>query len=293
MKKISLLLLLLPAFFACNNGANTDADSAGTDTTITAAGEPVAEMEKPAPASTDERLGSYVGMFEASKYDENKAPTWSNKINISIDRIEGNQLYGHSVVAGNDRPFEGTIQPIDLGYQVEAKEPGDDQYDGVFQFTIQSETNSIEGIWIANKKSLAVTERSYRLDKREFRYDPAAKLDEMEYTEIYATYNEESGESEFLTAAVNSKNPSVDVLSKEDVENMHKSDLEVMRNSIYARHGYSFKNRKMRYIFNYVDWYMPMHTDIRSQLTELELKNIDLIKRFEQHAARYYDSFGR
>ncbi|MEL6924283.1 MAG: YARHG domain-containing protein, partial [Bacteroidota bacterium] len=86
---------------------------------------------------------------------------------------------------------------------------------------------------------------------------------------------------------------SVDKLTRADVENMHKGDLEVMRNAIYARHGYSFKNRKMRYVFNYVDWYMPVSTDIRAQLTDIEKENIALLKRYEQHAERYYDSFGR
>jgi hypothetical protein len=61
---------------------------------------------------------------------------------------------------------------------------------------------------------------------------------------------------------------------------MYKSDLEVIRNTIYARHGYSFKNRRMRYIFDgYVDWYMPVSVDIRDQLTAVEKQNVELLKR--------------
>jgi hypothetical protein len=74
---------------------------------------------------------------------------------------------------------------------------------------------------------------------------------------------------------------------------MYKGDLEIIRNAIYARHGYSFKNRKMRYVFDQIDWYNPVHVDIRSDLTDLEKKNIDLLKRYEGHAVTYYDSFGR
>jgi len=67
-----------------------------------------------------------------------------------------------------------------------------------------------------------------------------------------------------------------------------------MRNSIYARHGYSFKTRRVRYVFdNYIDWYMPVSLDIRDKLTEVELKNIELIKRYEQYADKHYDTFGR
>jgi pyridoxine 5'-phosphate synthase PdxJ len=75
---------------------------------------------------------------------------------------------------------------------------------------------------------------------------------------------------------------------------MFKGDLEVLRNSIYARHGYSFRNRKMRYIFdNYTEWYMPVSLNVEKELTEIEKKNIDLLKRYENHAAKYYDEFGR
>jgi hypothetical protein len=67
-----------------------------------------------------------------------------------------------------------------------------------------------------------------------------------------------------------------------------------MRNAIYARHGYSFKNRQMRYFFdNFVDWYVPVSTNVQPQLTKLETANIALIKRYEKHAEKYYDSYGR
>jgi hypothetical protein len=89
-------------------------------------------------------------------------------------------------------------------------------------------------------------------------------------------------------------NASADELKKEQVENMYKGDLEILRNAIYARHGYSFKGKRMRFIFDtYVNWYIPLYTDIRNELTELEKKNIDLLKRYEEHAQNYYDVFGR
>lgn len=81
--------------------------------------------------------------------------------------------------------------------------------------------------------------------------------------------------------------------TKEDVENMYKGNLGVIRNSIYARHGYSLRSRKMRYVLDQIEWYIPISVDIRSKLTPLEKKNIDLLKRYEQHANTYYDSFGR
>jgi hypothetical protein len=38
---------------------------------------------------------------------------------------------------------------------------------------------------------------------------------------------------------------------------------------------------------------MPVSTDVRTKLTDTELKNIDLIKRYEEHAEKYYDVYGR
>ena len=75
---------------------------------------------------------------------------------------------------------------------------------------------------------------------------------------------------------------------------MYRRDLEVMRNAIYARHGYSFQNREMRVFFdNYVSWYIPVSIDMTKQLTPIEKQNIELLKRYEKHAATYYDRFGR
>lgn len=35
-----------------------------------------------------------------------------------------------------------------------------------------------------------------------------------------------------------------------DPENLFKRNLEVLRNSFFARHGYTSQNRKMRYFFD-------------------------------------------
>ncbi len=301
MKNIIFSCLVF-CLFSC--GSNTVEDK--TDTTVIETPKPE-ETTTSQPAETpsesekkeiniSDLLGSYVGMFTAEKYDYDKAPTWANKITVSLDKIEGESISGRSIVAGNDRPFSGTITPFkdDSGkFSVQVKEPGDDKYDGSFSFTLDPHEEILKGTWDANDDKLAVTKRKYKLEKKAFKYDRNLELEGLDYTELYGTYNEYTNESEGLTNGVSSKNASAVLLTKKDVENLHKGDLEVMRNAIYARHGYSFKNRKMRYVFNYVDWYIPYSTDIRNQLTDLEKKNIDLLKRYEQHAEKYYDVFGR
>ncbi len=83
------------------------------------------------------------------------------------------------------------------------------------------------------------------------------------------------------------------LLVSEDVNNLYKDELRAMRNEIYARHGYSFKRREMRDMFDKKDWYMPISTDVRKKLTALEIKNEKLIKQFEKYAEDNYDDFGR
>jgi hypothetical protein len=88
-------------------------------------------------------------------------------------------------------------------------------------------------------------------------------------------------------------NASNTLLSKSDVENLKKGDLVIIRNTIYARHGYSFRKRTLRVFFDAQDWYIPVMADIKGLFTEIEKKNIQLLLRYEKNAKEYYDYFGR
>lgn len=267
---------------------------------------------KPVPQMTAEQhnasiLGSYVGDFRAESYaDGATSPSYVNRINLSIDSMRGDSVFGHSIVAGNDARFTGIYRSNASTYQVEAKElgdnlyggkfrfKGDDLYNGKFSFTIDSFARTIEGEWEAFDTTLDVPKRSFKLKKRLFAYNPNHELPEyFAYTALRANQDESGGEYEGLTEDVLKFNASKTLLKKDNIENMKRGDLEVMRNAIYARHGYSFRNRNMRYLFDNVDWYIPVSTDIRGNLTEIEQKNIALLKRYEQHAEKYYDYFGR
>jgi hypothetical protein len=245
-------------------------------------------------------IGSYSGGFTASVYNDTKDYVYENRITIFIDSLSGDMMYGRSVVAGNNRPFKGKYTKEGSNYKAEVTEPGDDKYDGKFSFTIkidEANTNEIylAGKWIANDKKLDVTERIYNLYKKDFAYDPQHQLPEnIQWAELYGSNPKFPDRIEQLTAEVVKYNGSTTELKKEDLQNLYKGDLEIIRNAIYARHGYSFKNRRVRFIFDqFVPWYMPVSTDVRNELTELEKKNIDLIKRYEEHAEKYYDEYGR
>ena len=299
MKKILFQLIAISFLLACSNSKQEQPESAEIenktekDSTIV---EPKKEQPKKANYELNDAIGFYVGMFEAEEFKENKKPSYANKINISIDSFLKNKIYGHSIVAGNDRPFIGSYEIRGSEIKVEASEPGDDKYDGTFKFNIYLNPKTLQGAWSSFNKSLAVTERSYNLIKRSFKYNRDQPLPEDVAwgVELYESYNGETGMTETLSDEVLKFNASNTLLNKTDIENLYQGDLEIIRNAIYARHGYSFKNRRMRYVFDsYVDWYIPVKTNILADLTELEKKNIDLLKRYEKHAEKYYDTFGR
>ncbi|MCX7877836.1 MAG: YARHG domain-containing protein [Ignavibacteria bacterium] len=245
-------------------------------------------------------IGSYTGKFIAKVYDRSKNYVYANKITIFIDSLNDEIMYGHSVVAGNNRPFKGKYVKIGENYEADVAEPGDDKYDGKFSFTVIIDTKNtneifLKGIWEAYDKKLPVSVREYNLEKKSFAYNPHLELpQDVKWAELYDANPEFPERIEMLTNEVVKYNASVMELKKEHLQNLYKGDLEIIRNAIYARHGYSFKNRRVRFIFDkFVTWYMPVSTDIRNQLTELEKKNIELIKRYEEHAEKYYDVFGR
>ncbi|MGL1887016.1 MAG: YARHG domain-containing protein [Reichenbachiella sp.] len=197
--------------------------------------------------------GYWVGMFG------------KNKINIAISNIESDSIFGYSVCAGNYRKITGTIKSTTPQvYTVVMYEPGDDKYDGKFEFTIDEVKKQLKGKWASYKNTVGAKE--YSLEKKDFKYNTLI--------------------GEFPEASINWLEPM-------QVENFNTEEIELYRNMIYARHGYSFTNLKIRRIFDQLDWYIPMSTDIREDLTDREVQNIDMMYNYEDYYEEYYNDFGR
>jgi len=59
-------------------------------------------------------------------------------------------------------------------------------------------------------------------------------------------------------------------------------NLTIMRNGIFARHGYVFiKDGEMNNYFKSQDWYIPISNQVNNLLTDIERHNIKIIKNFE------------
>ena len=164
----------------------------------------------------------------------------------------------------------------------------------MFKATLDSNTSTLSGTWATHTKGAAVTKRSYHLVKTSYQYDPQRELGET-WATVYSDVHAESefGEQEAITDAAGKLNASAVLLKSKDVENMYQRDLEVVRNAIYARHGYSFKNRQMRYFFdNFIDWYVPVSTDVKKQLTTSSKRTLRCSSATRSRGEDY-DSFGR
>jgi hypothetical protein len=71
------------------------------------------------------------------------------------------------------------------------------------------------------------------------------------------------------------------MLKFSDVSGLTSWDLKVMRNEIFARHGYIFKTQDMLDYFSQQTWYRPLYEDVQYMLTVVEKKNLEFIKSYE------------
>lgn len=71
-------------------------------------------------------------------------------------------------------------------------------------------------------------------------------------------------------------------LTSADLYGRSQWDLKIMRNEIFARHGYIFQTDEMRDYFSNKSWYSPKYYDVNNMLSDVEKENIALIKKFEK-----------
>lgn len=75
---------------------------------------------------------------------------------------------------------------------------------------------------------------------------------------------------------------SIRYLTYSDIYGKSKWELGVMRNEIYARHGYIFrKNISIRNHFLRQSWYYPQYYNVDHLLSDIEKYNIAFIKSYE------------
>ncbi len=252
-----------------------------------------------------ELYGSWVGTFVAEDYDEEAdTDTSPRKINLTIRKITDQEVVAQSLVSGNVRPLKGNAVQLGSIITFKLREPGDNKFDGEFTFEIANDT--LSGIWVSYDKTVPIKKRSYKLTKKAFVYKPELMLSN-ENTDDFVDYvnpktvkktTDEGEEYEdetyrFSSDKIFTLNASTQPMVEDTLKELRKIDLEIIRNTIYARHGYSFKKAGVRQFFDFIDWYVPVSNNVDAELTPLEKANISMLLRFEQYATDNYDSFGR
>ncbi|SDI65314.1 YARHG domain-containing protein [Chryseobacterium jejuense] len=299
----TLISLLAVSLISCKkdgktNESNKDSLTAKKDSVV------IPEVHK-------EYYGVYTGDFagmekivddvDGSEYDENVY----KKISIKINRITKDSVYGQSIVNGNQRPVKGIFNEASKSFILD--EPGNDKTDGRFEVKLNGD--SLTGKWNAfNKKAVKAPLKSLKLIKKDFVYNPNFMLDPdsnlVDWNnpkDFVEKYTDDDGKTESYTTSKNrvasdaifKLNASKQKLNEKDLKNLRKLDMEIIKNSVFARHGYSFKKETYRDFFEQTNWYIPVSNNVDNDLSPMEKDNVALLNRFIKYAEDKYDSFGR
>ncbi|GAA4212181.1 hypothetical protein GCM10022289_42630 [Pedobacter jeongneungensis] len=294
MKKILLLALAPLLMLSCRDTKKKDAVKS------TAVAQP--EIHK-------ELYGFWVGDFytaEQLEYDGDMQDAFE-KLNINIKKITKDTVIAQSVVSGNSRPLLGKLSEDGGKITFVLDEPGTEKYDGKFEITLVGDT--LTGKWNAYKKELKWPEKEFKLLKKTFEYNAnlmlpseSSYVDWSDHKMVKRLDTLEDGTVDTLDAnpffrsasdQIFKLNASTTLLKEEDVKNLRKLDLQILKNTIFARHGYAFKKQTFRNFFDPVEWYVPVKNNVDNDLTSVENKNIKLLDRFTKYAEDNYDAFGR
>lgn len=301
--KLTLISLFTLSLVSCKKEAKTTNSSKDS---LTAKKDSVA-----IPEVHKEYYGIYMGDFAGKEMimpetgEEYEGDVYK-KISLKINRITKDSVYGQSIVSGNQRPFRGVFNETTKSFILD--EPGNNKTDG--RFEVKLNNDSLKGKWNAfNKSAVKSPLKTLKLIKKEFVYNPNFMLNEdndlidwenpKNFVEKYT--DEETGKTETYTASKNriasdavfKINASKQKLTEKDLKNLRKLDMEIIKNSVFARHGYAFKKQTYRNFFEQTDWYIPVSNNVDQDLSPMEKENVALLNRFIKYAEDKYDSFGR
>ena len=124
---------------------------------------------------------------------------------------------------------------------------------------------------------------------------PRAWNDIPEKLPVYGLYNTEaetgfSADAEMPATESSGTNISSDqgllpesaerLLTASDIAGMSDDDIQLAINTIYARHGYQFKDSELLQYFKGFDWYQPSESDmekVKDSFSEIERKNMEFL----------------
>jgi hypothetical protein len=73
------------------------------------------------------------------------------------------------------------------------------------------------------------------------------------------------------------------LLTMDALSGKSSEDTRIMRNEIFAAHGYIFNDPKQSLYFKQMDWYRPESKDVSSSLNNVEKKNVQTLLDYEKN----------
>lgn len=146
MKLFSLCLLFAFTFLLASCGeTKTEENQSPTDTT--------AQVVKKR-YDTEKLVGVYQGPFGKST------------VILQINYAQGKNASGYNILRGVKRNIKGSLEPNGASFRFKLSEPGNEKYDGVFEFDIDTTTFVLSGKWTPNDPT-ATDEKTFTLERIE------------------------------------------------------------------------------------------------------------------------------
>ncbi|PBC74567.1 YARHG domain-containing protein [Fibrobacter intestinalis] len=205
---------------------------------------------------------------------------------------EGNLIYDGSFKYGEK---EGFWQEIENGIESKGK------YKGGKRFGLWEETSPLsqaKGSYVNGKRDGFWEESydgetykgNYKNDEKDGVWDENGEKIRYKNGKVVSESNNKEQPKETFT---NSSHPVIGEalfanlskhrLSGSDLSSYTKSELRILRNSIFAKHGYIFKSEDLKMYFSQFEWYKPEFNNVNHKLNSVEKENIKILKQAEDN----------
>ena len=99
------------------------------------------------------------------------------------------------------------------------------------------------------------------------------------------------GRNNFLNELNNGTTILENNISYFEIVNLNRDELRILRNAIYAQHGYQFRSTDLTNYFIRFSWYKAEYTNVDDKLTNIDIHNINLIQNVENNYPNINNEF--
>jgi hypothetical protein len=78
------------------------------------------------------------------------------------------------------------------------------------------------------------------------------------------------------------------LLPPDKLKRLTPIELRILRNTVYAKHGYDFGQTDLEAHFGQFEWYQPKEKNIDNELTPIDNMNVRLVQHFESNYNTYH-----